>query len=161
MFSASGGWSMRGIGRVVAAILLAGAVAGAAAFAHGLAGGSETGPFGIDALPPAPTSPLVVEAAAAPPPVEAPISPLPAVRLHAAAAQHARVVVPVVAHARPIVIAAIPQPSAHPDTPVPVPAAQQPVAPPPPPPVTAPTPAPVRVIASVAPAAAVRVQRNN
>src|SRR4029077_14412739 len=34
MFSAVGGLSMRGIGRVVAAVLLAGGVAGAAAFAH-------------------------------------------------------------------------------------------------------------------------------
>src|ERR1035437_1446463 len=62
MLSARWGWSMRSIGRVVAAIVLAVAVAGAAAFAH-LLGSVPAGPSSVGTLPPEPASPLVVEAA--------------------------------------------------------------------------------------------------
>src|SRR5216684_8520234 len=68
MFSASRGESMSGIGRGIAALLLAGAVAGAAAFAHQL--GREAAPeplhgagMAASQTPP----PLVVVAAPAPP----------------------------------------------------------------------------------------------
>jgi hypothetical protein len=160
---------MRGIGRVLAGILLAGAVAGAAAFAHGLGGAPDSAPFGIDALPPAPSSPLVVEASARPPAIEGPVSPLQRLTVRVARVPSAP---PAVAHARPIVIAAIPHPSAHPDTPLPVsptprlsvkpttppvptPATPAPVVPAPPP---APTPPVVRVVAAVTPVAAPVVQ---
>ena len=53
---------MRGIGRIVAAIVLAGAVAGAAAFAH-LLGSVPAAPSSVATLPPTPSSPLIVEAA--------------------------------------------------------------------------------------------------
>ena len=53
---------MRGIGRIVAAIVLAGAVAGAAAFAH-LLGSVPAAPSSVAALPPSPSAPLIVEAA--------------------------------------------------------------------------------------------------
>ena len=67
---------MTGIGRALAAILLASAVAGAAVFAHLLAGGSGTRPSVLGSLPPAPSSPLVVQATALPQPARAPVAPL-------------------------------------------------------------------------------------
>src|SRR6266852_1242016 len=68
MFSASRGESMSGIGRGIAALLLAGAVAGAAAFAHQLGREAAPAPLrsaGIAASQAPP--PLVVVAAPAPP----------------------------------------------------------------------------------------------
>ena len=103
---------MTGIGRALAAILLAGAVAGAAAFAQLLAAGSATGRFGLGSLPPAPTSPLVVQAAELPQPAApVPAAPLSVLRqagvLHAAIARSAA---PTSRHARPIAIAPITAP---------------------------------------------------
>ena len=66
---------MTGIGRALAAILLASAVAGAAVFAHLLAGGSGTRPSVMGSLPPAPTSPLVVQATVLPESARAPGAP--------------------------------------------------------------------------------------
>src|SRR3954454_14179764 len=117
---------MRGIGRVLAAIVLAGAVAGAAAFAHSLGGGALSAPAGVAVLPTAPASPLVVQATAALP------APRPAVR---PTLRHAviRPVSTVVAQARPIAVVRVSTPPLKPDEPAPA----KPVAPAP-----APTPAP-------------------
>jgi hypothetical protein len=65
---------MSGMGRAVAAILLAGAVAGAAAFAHLLASEPTLPAFGASALPSAPGSPLVVQAAPWAPPQHSAVS---------------------------------------------------------------------------------------
>ena len=158
MLSDRGGSSMRGIGRVLAAIVLAGAVAGTAAFAHLLGGGPGTMPFGIVALPPAPSEPLVVQAA----PLPRATALAPAARpqlLHRSGVLHvgpADRTAPTVAHARPIVITPITAPSA------PLPAAPgQAAATPAPAPATQPAaPSPVaaappadRVLAATAPVA--------
>lgn len=86
MLSAFWGLGMRGFGRVVAAVLLTGAVAGTAAFAH-LLGSEPAAPFSVAALPPAPAAPLVVRAD--------PWSPVPA-SLGAAIARPAGLPAPVV-----------------------------------------------------------------
>jgi hypothetical protein len=65
------------MGRAVAAILLAGAVAGAAAFAHLLASEPTLPAFGASALPSAPGSPLVVQAAPWAPPRRSAVSTQP------------------------------------------------------------------------------------
>src|SRR5665647_264462 len=102
---------MSGIRRAVAAILLAGAVAGAAAFAHLLASEPAPGPFGVSALPPAPGSPLIVQAA--------PWSPeLPAARVHVVRTA-ALGAAPAPAAARPIFSLRIQAPSTAPDAPLP------------------------------------------
>jgi hypothetical protein len=151
---------MRGIGRALAAVLLTGAVAGAAAFAHGLGGAPETtGSFAMPALPPAPSAPLAVEASSFPPVAVTHASPLAGLTRRPVAAGVAG------ATARPIAIVAIPRPSAHPHAPlaaapvVATPAATVQAAPAPPAqpapvaaPVAAPAPA-ARTTAAVAPAA--------
>jgi hypothetical protein len=68
---------MRGFGRLFAGILLAGAVVGAAAFAHLLGSVPAPSPFAAGQLPLAPRTPLPVEAA--------PWSPDPPVARHVAA----------------------------------------------------------------------------
>jgi hypothetical protein len=153
---------MRGIGRVVAAILLAGAVAGAAAFAHLLVSEPAPAPFGIAALPPAPSSPLIVQAA--------PWRPeRPAVRVHVARpAARPAPLAPAPAAVQPIAGsriqapaapgASLPATRAHvaPDPPAPAtpPPAPQPAAPAP---VAAPAPTPIppdRSLATAAPVVA-------
>jgi hypothetical protein len=62
LLSAAGGLNMRGIGRLIAASALAGAVVGVAAFAH-LLGSVPAASVSIAELPPAPAGPLVVDAA--------------------------------------------------------------------------------------------------
>jgi hypothetical protein len=83
MLSARWGLDMRGIGRIVAAIVLAGAVAGAAAFAH-LLGSVPAAPSSVAALPPSPSAPLIVEAA--------PWSPRPTSAHHSSQSQAFRIV---------------------------------------------------------------------
>src|SRR6478735_8537434 len=80
MLSARWGLDMRGIGRIVAAIVLAGAVAGAAAFAH-LLGSVPAPPSSVATLPPTPSAPLIVEAA--------PWSPAPPTSAHRASRSQA------------------------------------------------------------------------
>src|SRR3954452_1045039 len=144
---------MRGIGRVLAAIVLAGAVAGAAAFAHSLGGGPLSAPAGVDVLPTAPASPLVVQATAALPALRPALRPTVG---HAVI----RPVSTVVAQARPIAVVRVSSPPLKPGEP----AAAKPVAPPAaptpaptpaaPPPAPTPAPAaPVRVVAAVQPPA--------
>src|SRR5665647_3176173 len=115
---------MSGIRRVETAILLAGAVAGAAAFAHLLASEPAPGPFGITALPPAPGSPLIVQAA--------PWSPeRPAAHVHVVRPTvHGFLPAPAPVAARPVFISRIHAPSTAPSAPLPTTRAQ--VAPEPP-----------------------------
>src|SRR5258708_1389369 len=146
MFSALGGLSMRAIGRVVAAVLLAGAVAGAAAFAHLL--GNVPGST-IFPAPPALTSaagagaPLVIRAALSParPRAKAPVTAAPP---WLRSTTHAPVAAPSVVVAAPV---------ASPD---PAKADVQPAAAPAPVAAAPAPPAPqAAVVATAAPAAAV------
>src|SRR5438105_14851955 len=123
MFSASGGLSMRGIGRLVTAVLLTGAVVGAAAFAH--LSGSVPGStfFGEPAALPATAgtgAPLVIRAAPLPVPPRAQV---PHVLLRRAALIVRPAAPRLVVHAQ-VVPAATHQ--IHPDQPVVVAAAAPP-----------------------------------
>src|SRR5713226_9085862 len=77
MFSASRGESMSGIGRVIAALLLAGAVAGAAAFAHLLGSEPAPAPLRSAGMPASHAPPPLVVVAAPGPPL---VLPWPAAR---------------------------------------------------------------------------------
>jgi hypothetical protein len=156
MLSADRGENMSGIERFLAAIFLAGAVAGAAAFGHLLGNEQSAVPSAASLSPALSTSPSVaIEATPAPPlpsmfPMHLP-SPVVAKALRTTPAPAVRLTVQPPAAPKPIVISRIvtrpPQPR---PAPVPAKAAPAPVAAPAPAPPAAPvaapaTPAPVDV----------------
>jgi hypothetical protein len=158
MFSATRGEIMSCIGRVVATLLLAGAVAGAAAFAHQLGTEATPAPIRIAGMPaPRLSAPIAVVVAPAPP-LALPSAALRPIRLFPAS-QPVRAAVAGVVHSLRTPVGrtrSIPDaPVIAPPAPAPQPAPPAPAAPAPTAPAVVPVaaPAPAPVLSAPAPAA--------